>query len=85
MDQPLTIVLPMYNGERYLRSAVLDLLELAHEIHCAVEVVVVDDGSTDETYVTACELARVYPQVKVLRQQVCQGLATALALGTTQK
>ena len=80
MDQPLTVVLPMHNGERYLRPAVLDLLELAHEISSLIEVVVVDDGSTDETFETACEMSRMYPQLKVLRQPAQQGLSAALAL-----
>ena len=70
----------MHNVERYLRSAVLDLLELAHEISSSVEVVIVDDGSTDETFETACELSRMYPQIKVLRQTARQGLAATLAL-----
>ncbi|MCG8449766.1 MAG: glycosyltransferase [Pirellulales bacterium] len=80
MDKSLTVVLPMHNGERHLRSAVLDLLDLAHELALAMELVVVDDASTDETYETACELARVYPQLTVLRQSVRQGLSAALTL-----
>ncbi|MCH2114600.1 MAG: glycosyltransferase [Pirellulales bacterium] len=80
MDQPLTVVLPMYNRVRLLRCAVLDIFELAHEIDSPLAVIVVDDGSVDETYETACELARVYPQLKVLRQPTRRGLAAALAL-----
>ena len=84
MNQSLTVVLPMHNGERYLRSSILDLLDLAHEMTSAMELVIVDDASTDETYETACELARVYPQVRVLRQSVRQGLSAALALVRNQ-
>ncbi len=84
MDQPLTIVLPMHNGERSLRSKVLELLELAHETKSMLEFVIVDDASTDETFETACELARVYPQIKVLHQPVRQGLAAALAMVRNQ-
>lgn len=80
LNQPLTVVLPMYNRERMLISSVMDILELSPMLSTAIEVVVVDDGSTDETYETACELARVYPQVTVLRQSVHQGLGAALDL-----
>jgi len=80
LNQQLTVVLPMYNCERSVRSSVLDVLELAHSIATTMEVVIVDDGSTDETYETACELARAYPQVKVLRQPVRQGLGAAMEL-----
>jgi len=78
VDQPLTVVLPIYNCERKIRSSLLDILELVPTLACPLEIVVVDDGSTDDTYDTACELARVYPQIKVLRQPVRQGLSAAL-------
>lgn len=70
----------MHNSERQLRSAVSDILELAPSIPRPLAVVIVDDGSTDETYETACELARSYPQVTVLRQSIRQGLGAALDL-----
>lgn len=80
MDQPLTIVLPMYNRERQLRSSVMDILDLTQAMPRPVQIVIVDDGSTDDTYETACELARTYPQMTVLRQSVHQGLGAALEL-----
>ncbi len=80
MDQPLIVVLPMHNCERHLRSSVLDILEFTHSPVARIEIVIVDDGSTDETYETACELTRTYPQVKVLRQPVRRGFDAALDL-----
>ena len=80
MDKPLTVVLPMRNRERELRSEVLDILELGHATRATIEVIIVDDGSVDETYETACEVARTYPQVCVFRQTIRQGLAAALDL-----
>ena len=41
-------------------------------------VAIVDDGSTDETYETACELARDFPQVCVFRQPLRGGLGPVL-------
>jgi len=80
LKQQLTIVLPMHDCERYLRSSVLEVLEIAQSVSTMIEVVVVDDGSTDETYETACELSRVYPQVTVLRQPVRRGLSAAMEM-----
>jgi len=80
LDQPLTVVLPMFNRERMMRAAVMEILDLSPVLRTAIEVVVVDDGSTDETYETACELAREYPQVTVYRQPARQGLGAALDL-----
>ncbi len=80
LDQPLTIVLPMVNFERQLRCSVLEVLELANVFAHEFSIVIVDNGSTDETYETACELARTYPQIKVLRQSVRQGLGRVLEM-----
>lgn len=80
MDHSLTVVLPMYNREREVHASVLDILEFAQSIQTSIEVIVVDDGSNDETYETACELARIYPQLTVLRRSVRQGLGSALDL-----
>lgn len=80
MDQSLTVVLPVHNGERQLRSSVQDILDLAPTSQRPLQIVIVDDGSTDDTYDTACELMRMYPQLTVLRQSVRQGLGAALEL-----
>ena len=74
LDQPLTVVLPMYNSEHILHRSVMEVMEMAHSFASDFSVVIVDDGSTDETYESACELARIYPQIKVLRQPERQGL-----------
>jgi glycosyltransferase involved in cell wall biosynthesis len=42
----VTVLLPVYNGERYLREAVESILAQTFE---AFELLIVDDGSTDGT------------------------------------
>ncbi len=78
INQPITIVLPMHNSEQYLQRSVREVLDLAHSFVGDFSVVIVDNGSTDETYETACELGRVYPQVTVLREPFQQGLRRVL-------
>lgn len=47
MTEPLvSILVPTYNGERFLRSALRSALE---QSHLNIEVIVGDDGSTDRT------------------------------------
>jgi glycosyltransferase involved in cell wall biosynthesis len=72
-------VLPLHNAERTMRTLVTSILDLATAPARRLQVAVVDDGSTDETYETACELARDYPQVQVFRQRVQSGVGPALA------
>jgi hypothetical protein len=80
INQSVTIVLPTYNFERELRRSVLEVVELVNEFTYEFSIVIVDNGSTDETYETACELACTYPQIKVLRQSVRQGLGRVLEM-----
>lgn len=80
MNQPLTVVLPMHNSERQIRSAVHDILDLSVALNTPLDLVIVDDGSTDDTFETACELARTYPRIKVLRQPLRSGFASVLEL-----
>ncbi|QDT67415.1 putative glycosyl transferase [Planctomycetes bacterium MalM25] len=67
--QPLlTVVLPIHNAERTLRRDVSEVLEAAAELTPRVELLIVDDASTDDSYEAAAELARDYPQVRVVRR-----------------
>jgi glycosyltransferase involved in cell wall biosynthesis len=68
-----TVVIPVYNGERYLAEA---LASIADQTHGASEIVVVDDGSTDGTP----EIVRSHRDVSYVRQQNA-GVAAALNHG----
>jgi hypothetical protein len=78
VDSAVTIVLPVHNAERTLRPMITRILDLAAAPTRRLMVAIVDDGSTDETFEAACELARDYPQVRVFRQPYQQGLGPAL-------
>jgi len=67
VHRSLTVLLPVRNVQSTLRSRVMRALETASELAERFEVVVVDDGSTDDTCEVAFELARDYPQVQAVR------------------
>jgi hypothetical protein len=78
VSSPVTIVLPVHNAERTLRPMIASILELANAPQRRLTIAIVDDGSTDDTFETASELARDYPQVRVFRQPFQGGLGPAL-------
>ena len=69
----VSAVIPVYNGERYLAEAIESVLAQDYR---PVELVVVDDGSTDGSG----DIARSYPLVRYIRQSH-QGVSAARNAG----
>jgi glycosyltransferase involved in cell wall biosynthesis len=65
MDQPLNVVLRVRDAERTLAACIDRLLEVLPDLAERFAVLVVDQGSTDQTLEVAHELALVYPQLRV--------------------
>jgi hypothetical protein len=80
LNKSLTIVLPVYNSESRLTHHVTEVLELASELTSRFEVMIVDDGSTDETSAVAEELATRYPQISVRRHRHRRGLGPIISM-----
>ena len=69
----VTVLLPVYNGERYLREAVESILAQTLE---SFELLIVDDGSTDGTEAICRSFAD--PRIRVVRHVINAGLVSAL-------
>ena len=75
MPEPVTVVVPAWNGERWLPGL---LASLAAQTRQPAEVIVVDNGSTDATLDW---LAREVPTARVLAQGRNTGFAIAANRG----
>jgi len=62
----VSIVIPIYNEEAILHSAVIDLLDRLREFDWPYEVILAENGSTDRTCEIARKLAERFPQVRTL-------------------
>ncbi|GHA95845.1 MULTISPECIES: bifunctional glycosyltransferase/CDP-glycerol:glycerophosphate glycerophosphotransferase [Streptomyces] len=80
MAPRLTVVVPLYNVEEYL-GACLD--SLAAQTMADLEVVMVDDGSTDRSADVALEFSRRDPRFRLIRQENA-GLGAARNAGAAQ-
>ncbi|MEM7466171.1 MAG: bifunctional glycosyltransferase family 2/GtrA family protein [Pseudomonadota bacterium] len=76
----LSIVIPCYNEEATLAACVERVLDIESE-HVKLEIVVVDDCSTDRSVEIATALADEYPQIRLARHSVNQGKGAALRTG----
>jgi glycosyltransferase involved in cell wall biosynthesis len=78
-DAPkLTIALPAYNEETTLDVIVREAVEVGRGLGEAFEVLIVDDGSTDDTPQVAARLAEEFEDVRVHRHAVNRGFAGAM-------
>lgn len=78
--QTLSVVIPAYNEERYLEQTVQRVLS-ADTCGLQLEVVIVDDCSTDRTPEILAALAAQHPHVHAFRQPHNQGKGAALRRG----
>lgn len=69
----VSVIIPCYNYGRFLAEAIDSVLR---QTHLATEIVVVDDGSVDDTRAVAAS----YPQVRYIYQEN-QGLSAARNTG----
>jgi glycosyltransferase involved in cell wall biosynthesis len=63
----VSIVVPVFNGGRYLRECLASALT---QDHAAVEIVVLDNASTDDTREIVEHYARNDPRVRLFRNEV---------------
>jgi glycosyltransferase involved in cell wall biosynthesis len=77
----LSVFFPAYNDSGTIASLDLTALQTARRLTPDFEVIVVDDGSADATAQIADELARTYPEVKVVHHGRNRGYGGALQSG----
>ena len=73
----LSVVVPVYNEVATLAEVVRKLLQ----VPCLLEIIIVDDCSTDGTGEQARQLATTHPQVRVTRHEHNAGKTAALRTG----
>lgn len=66
-EQPLvSVVLPVFNSEKYIAETLDSILSQSYQ---NLEIVIVDDGSTDSSQEIIKNTIRIYPNIRYVRQQ----------------
>jgi dolichol-phosphate mannosyltransferase len=77
-----SLIIPTYNEKENIQQLITILIQLLDEIiPNEYELIVVDDNSSDKTWKLALELTAKYTQLRVIRRDSEQGLATAVIRG----
>ena len=77
----LSVFFPACNDAATIPSLVIAAVQTASRLTSDFEVLVINDGSTDATAAVADELARLYPQVRVIHHERNRGYGGALRSG----
>jgi dolichol-phosphate mannosyltransferase len=85
MDSPktLSLIIPCYNEECTLAQCVKRVLAIATS-DLKLELIIVDDCSTDDSLLIAHKLAKYHPEIKVLQHKTNRGKGAALRTGLAQ-
>nr|WP_244986955.1 glycosyltransferase family 2 protein [Oceanobacillus caeni] len=74
----VSIIVPIYNVEEYLEETLKSLVEQTYN---NVEIILVDDASTDKSLQIASHFAEVYRNIKVIGQTFNRGVSVARNTG----
>src|SRR5438067_5699262 len=77
-EKRLTVVIPHFNQTDFLPRAVASIL---HGETDEIEIIIVDDGSTDDSEPVLAFLEELNPVITIIRCQTNQGGPTALNIG----
>jgi len=77
----ISVVIPLYNEGSHLRELLSDLKTALQEIGCRFEVVLIDDGSPDDTWTKIKDEARMWSNLRAVRLSRNFGKELALCAG----
>lgn len=72
--KPISVIIPVYNTEAYLRTCVDSVLAQRQYV---CEIILVDDGSTDQSAAICDEYAKQWPDIVIAEHQSNQGSSAA--------
>lgn len=77
----VSVLVPVYNEEEYVGASIQRVLNVTLPDRVALEVLVIDDGSTDGSSELVEELRSQNPQIRVLRHAANRGKGAAIRTG----
>ena len=79
----LSVFFPAYNEAANIATTVLDALKVLPRIADEFEVIVINDGSSDNTKGIVAQLARQHKTIKLVNHPVNRGYGAAITTGLT--
>ena len=77
----VSVIIPAYNEGRIIFASIEETIRVFDEFGCKYEIIVVDDGSPDNTYKEALRAAQRHSRVTVKQLKTNRGKGRALKVG----
>ena len=74
----ISVIVPIYNAEKYLAKCIESLI---HQSHTALQIILINDGSTDQSWTIAEQYAQQDSRIQVYAHPTNQGQSAARNLG----
>lgn len=84
MVQEISIIIPAFNEEENIKKVITDLLEETKKLDLKIEILVIDDASTDGTAMEVVELSKTNHEIKLLTHQKNKGYGGSLKTGISK-
>lgn len=68
MEKHVSIIIPAYNEEAGIKNTLIELIEYMEQLEYTYEIILIDDGSEDNTYTIAKDIAENYPNIVRIKQ-----------------
>jgi glycosyltransferase involved in cell wall biosynthesis len=81
VQRSLSVLFPVKNAQATLNVSVREILDVVADMDGPFELMIIDDGSADATSEVAHELARHFPQVRMVRHAKPLGHEAAIHTG----
>ncbi len=82
LDGMVSVIMPAFNESAHILGNLKEVVATLGTFGCDYEVILVDDGSSDNTYLQAAKILVDHPEfVRIVRYDVNQGKGNALMAG----
>lgn len=77
----ISVLIPLRNAEKSAARTLMEVMDIVADLCPSFEILLVDDGSSDDTGYILAELSRHYPQVHAISSPRQRGFVAAVQAG----
>ena len=81
VKERISVILPAYNEGNVLTESIERLISELKKYSDNYQIIIVNDGSTDDTKEKAIELKHIYPEIKIISYKTNKGKGNAIKRG----